>query len=65
MGGGVNSTANATTVIADAAHIEHALHNLISPGQVFEIRVLEGSMRGDRIPATYRGYFDHDHLPRS
>lgn len=44
--------------LMDSEEIAKAIHLLFEPGAVFEVRVLDGIMRGERLPATYAGYFD-------
>ena len=44
--------------LADAAEVRRTLQLLLSPGQVTELRILDGTMRLDRWASTLSGYFD-------
>ena len=45
--------------LIDPDEVERALTTILAPGQVTELRILEGTVVGDRWPGTYFGYFDN------
>jgi len=49
-------------VVACRQEIVRTLRLVMSPGQVMELRALEGSNAEIRGPATLHGYFDFDHI---
>lgn len=50
-----------TAAVTNVAEVERALHAILEPGQVFEIRALDVKQRYG-APATVAGYFDADHI---
>ena len=49
--------------MVDANEITKALHLWFSPGDVFEVRVLDAVIRDYRREHVESGYFDFEHIP--